>query len=38
MSEEALNIAEEIKKKLGRGEGEIYTQLNADFLRIARRD
>ena len=37
LSEEALNIAEEIKK-LGRGEGETYTQLNADFLRIARRD
>jgi len=37
LSEEALNIAEEIKE-LGRGEGEIYTQLNADFLRIARRD
>ena len=33
MSEEALNIAEEIKG-LGKEEGELYTQMNADFLRI----
>ena len=37
MSEEALQIAEEreVKRK---GERERYTQLNAEFQRIARRD
>ena len=37
MSKEALQIAEEreVKRK---GERERYTQLNAEFQRIARRD
>ena len=37
MSEEALEIAEKRKAK-GKGEEEIYTHLNAEFQRIARRD
>ena len=37
MSEEALQIAEERKAK-GKGERERYTQLNAEFQGIARRD
>ena len=37
MSEEALQIAEERRVK-GKGERGGYTQLNADFQRIARRD
>ena len=36
LSEEALQIAE--KKGKGKGEKEIYTHLNAEFQRIARRD
>ena len=36
MSEEALQIAEERRK--ARSKGERYTQLNAEFQRIARRD
>ena len=36
MSEEATQIAEERAK--GKGERERYTQLNAEFQRIARRD
>ena len=38
MSEEALQIAEERKEVKGKGERERYTQLNAEFQRIARRD
>ena len=38
MSEEALNIAQEIREAKSKGEKEIYTQLNAEFQRIARRD
>ena len=37
MSEEALQIAEKREAK-GKGEKEIYTHLNAEFQRIARRD
>ena len=37
-SEESLKIAEEIRKEKGKGERERYTQLNAEFQRIARRD
>ena len=36
-SEEALKIAERREVK-GQGEREKYTQLNAEFQRIARRD
>ena len=38
MSEEALQIAEQRRKAEGKGERERYTQLNAEFQRIARRD
>ena len=38
MSEEALHIAEERRDVKGKGERERYTQLNAEFQRIARRD
>ena len=38
MSEEALQIAEERREAKGKGERERYTQLNAEFQRIARRD
>ena len=34
--EEALKIAEERKEVKGKGERERYTQLNAEFQRIAR--
>ena len=37
MSEEALQIAEKREVK-GKGERGIYTQLNAEFQRIARGD
>ena len=37
MSEEALQIAEK-KEAKGKGEKERYTQLNAEFQRIARID
>ena len=37
-SEEALEIAEKRREVKGKGEKERYTQLNADFPRIARRD
>ena len=37
MSEEALQIAEKREGK-GKGEWKRYTQLNAEFQRIARRD
>ena len=38
MSEEALQIAEEGREAKGKEEREKYTQLNAEFQRIARRD
>ena len=38
LSEEALQIAEKIREAKGRGERERYTQPNAEFQRIARRD
>ena len=38
MSEEALQIAEKRREAKGKGEKEIYTHLNAEFQRIARRD
>ena len=36
--EEALQIAEKTKEIKGKGERERHTQLNAEFLRIAKRD
>ena len=36
MSEEALQIVEERREPKGRGEMEKYTDLNAEFQRIAR--
>ena len=38
LSEEALNIAQEIREAKSKGEKEIYTHLNAELQRIARRD
>ena len=38
MSEEALQIAKEIKEAKNKGERERYTQLHAEFQRIARRE
>ena len=38
LSEEALQIAEKRKDTKSKGENEIYTHLNAEFQRIARRD
>ena len=38
LSEEALQIAEKIREVKGKGERERYTQLNAEFQRIAKRD
>ena len=38
MSEEALQIAEKRREAKSKGERERYTQLNAEFQRIARRD
>ena len=38
MSEEALQIAVKRREAKGKGEKEIYTHLNAEFQRIARRD
>ena len=38
LSEEALQIAEKRREMKGKGERERYTQLNAEFQRIARRD
>ena len=35
MSEGALQIAEKIREKKGKGEKERYTHLNAEFQRIA---
>ena len=37
-SEEAIQIAEERKEVKGKGERERYSELNAEFERIARRD
>ena len=36
LSEEALQIAEERREVKSKGEKERYTQLNAEFQRIAR--
>ena len=36
--DEALKTAEKIREVKGKGERERYTQWNADFQRIARRD
>ena len=38
MSDEALQVAEKRGEVKGKGEKERYTQLNAEFQRIARRD
>ena len=38
LSEEALQIAEKRREAEGKGEKESYTQLNAEFQRIVRRD
>ena len=38
LSEEVLQIAEERREVKGKGKRERYTQLNAEFQRIARRD
>ena len=38
LSEEALPIAEERRDVKGKGERERYTQVNAEFQRIARRN
>jgi len=38
LSDEALQIAEKRREAKGKGEKERYTNLNAEFLRTARRD
>ena len=38
VSEEVLQISEKRREAKGKGEEEIYTHLNAEFQRIARRD
>ena len=38
LSEEALQIAEKRREAKGKEKKEIYTDLNAEFQRIARRD
>ena len=38
LSQEALQIAEKRREATGKGEKEIYTHLNAEFQRIARRN
>ena len=38
LSEEALQIAVKIREAKSKGEKEIYSHLNAEFQRIARRD
>ena len=38
LSEEALQIAVERREAKSKGEKEIYSHLNAEFQRIARRD
>ena len=37
MSEKSLQIAEEISEVKGKGEREVYTQLNAEFQRTVKR-
>ena len=38
LSEDTLKIAQKRRKAKGKGERERYTQLNAEFQRIGRRD
>ena len=38
LSEEVLQITEKRREAKGKGEGEIYTHLKAEFQRIAWRD
>ena len=38
LSEEALQIAVKRREVISKGEKEIYTHLNAEFQRVARRD
>ena len=38
LSEEALQIAKKRRESRGKGKKDRYTQLNAEFQRIARRD
>ena len=38
LSEEALQIAEKIRKANSKGERDIYNQHNAEFQRLSRRD
>ena len=38
MSEEAFQIAENRRELISKGEREIYTQLNAEYQRTAKRD
>ena len=38
MSEEALQIAEKRREAKGKGEKEIYTHLNVELQRLARKD
>ena len=38
LSEETLKIAKKRREEKGKGEKEMYTHLNAEFQRIARRD
>ena len=38
LSEEALQIPEKRKDAKGKGEKDVYTHLNEEFQRIARRD
>ena len=38
LSEEALQIVEKREEAKGKGERERYTQLNAEFQRIAKKD
>ena len=38
MSDKALQIAEKRREAKGKSEKEIYTHLNVEFQRIARRD
>ena len=38
LSDEAVKIAEKRREAKGKGEKEKYTQLNAEFQRIARRN
>ena len=38
MSEEALQVAKKRREVKGKGEKEMYTHVNAEFQRIAKRD